>query len=126
MIDVSKYIGKPYRKNCRDGSGYDCYTLFLAIQRDLGKDLIDLGCDSGLENIRKEEIEKHKKLYPFKRIEKPIEGCAVVIYHKGIAQHIGVYIGENQIVHASDTRDIVIDDMRFLQIEGFYEVLGNG
>lgn len=114
-IDVSKYIGKSY-------SDYDCYSLFLAIERDLGHNIKDLR-QSGKNKIEREkEIEAGKKDAQFEKIEKPVAGCGVILMHNDIPQHIGVYIGNNKVIHSTVDRGVIIDEIRVLQVEGFYRV----
>ena len=114
-IDVSKYIGKSY-------ADYDCYSLFLAIEKDLGHNLKNLR-QSGKNKIEREkEIEAGKKDAQFEKIEKPVAGCAVIIYHNDIPQHIGVYIGNGKVIHSTCDRGVIIEELRTLIVEGFYRV----
>lgn len=121
-IDITKYLGKPYIDNCRDGTGFDCYTLFLAIQKDFGHEFIDYKYDSKNIQMRQFGIEQQKKLYPFEKIETPVIGCAVVMYYNDIPQHIGVYLGHNLVIHCCENRGVVVDETRCLKIEGFYRL----
>lgn len=118
-LNVSKYIGKPYKANCRDGTGYDCYTLILAILRDLGYDPIDLFCEATKPQSRMDGINAERCRY--ERIEKPDVGCVVVMYSDGLPQHVGIYIGGGQVIHATEARDVVIDELSVLTVEGFYQ-----
>lgn len=121
-IDVSKYIGKQYIPNVRDGSGYDCYSLVLAIEKDLGHNLPDMQYDTTSRAGRKYSVESGKKEPYFEKVEKPLAGCIVILYYKDVPQHIGVYIGKGKVIHATFDRGVVIDELRTLKVEGFYKV----
>lgn len=115
-IDVKKYIGRDY-------SDIDCYSLFLAIEKDLGHDLPDLRKSGKSKKEREKEIAEGKKNPHFEKIDKPVIGCAVIMYHNDIPQHIGVYIGQNKVIHSTVDKGVIIEELRLLQIEGFYKVI---
>ena len=120
MINVSQYIGKPYKPNCRDGSGYDCYTLMLAIQRDMGLSPVDLFYEATKPETRLDGIKK--ELPKYERLVSAQEGCVVVMYTEGIPQHVGIYLGKGLVVHATEERGVVIDDISLLKTEGVYKL----
>ena len=121
-IDVSKYIGKGYKENSNGPDFYDCYSLFISIQRGLGKNIIDFRHDAKSREERKKAIADGKKDPCFEKIEKPLAGCGVILYYNDVPQHIGVYIGKGKVIHATYDRGVVIDELRTLKVEGFYKV----
>lgn len=121
-IDVSKYIGKGYKENSRGPDEYDCYSLMLSIQKDLGHELIDCRYDARTKESRKRAIEDGKKDPHFEKIEKPLAGCIVILYYKDVPQHVGVYIGKGKVIHATFDRGVIIEELRSLNVEGFYKV----
>lgn len=121
-INVSKYIGKGYKENSRGPDFYDCYSLMLAIEKDLGHNLIDCRYDATSKESRKKAVEDGKKDPAFEKIEKPLAGCIVILYYNNVPQHIGVYIGKGKVIHATYDRGVVIDELRALNVEGFYKV----
>lgn len=121
-IDVSKYIGKGYKENSNGPDEYDCYSLFLAIQKDLGKNLFDFRHDAKSKAEREKAINDGKKYPCFEKIEKPLAGCGLILYYNNVPQHIGVYIGNGKVIHATSDRGVVIDELRTLNVEGFYKV----
>lgn len=112
MIDVSKYVGKKF-------SEYTCYGLFRAIQHDLGHELPDFHGGTPKENAEQIEIESFRR---YKRLDKPVEGCGVVIYDCGIPCHIATYIGEGKIIHSTSATGVIITDLSDEKVEGFYGV----
>lgn len=121
-IDVSKYIGKGYRENSSGPDFYDCYSLVIAIQRDLGNNMTDFRHDAKSREERKNAIENGKRDPCFEKIEKPLAGCILILYYNNIPQHIGVYVGKGKVIHATFDRGVVIDELRTLNVEGFYKV----
>lgn len=121
-IDVSKYIGKGYKDNSRGPDCYDCYSLMLAIQKDLGHELEDCRYDSSSKKHRVCGVETEKKKACYEKIEKPLAGCIVILYHNNVPQHVGVYIGNGKVIHATCDRGVVIDELRTLNVEGYYQV----
>jgi len=121
-INVSKYIGKGYKENSNGPDFYDCYSLVLSIQKDLGKDFIDFRHDAKSRVERAKAIEEGKKAPQFEKIEKPLAGCVLILYYNNVPQHIGVYIGKGKVIHATADRGVVIDELRTLDVEGFYKV----
>lgn len=121
-INVSKYIGKGYKENSNGPDFYDCYSLVIAIQRDLGKNIMDFRHDAKSKEERKKAIADGKKEPCFEKIEKPLAGCILILYYNCVPQHIGVYIGNGKVIHATYDRGVVIDELRTLKVEGFYKV----
>ena len=121
-INVSKYIGKGYKENSRGPDEYDCYSLMLAIEKDLGHNLIDCRYDVRTRENRRKAVEDGKKDPHFEKVEKPLAGCVVILYYNNVPQHVGVYIGNGKVIHATFDRGVVIDELRVLNVEGFYKV----
>lgn len=121
-IDVSKYIGKGYKDNSRGKDFYDCYSLMLAIQKDLGHEIKDCRYNSAIKSERVAGIEKERQTGLYEKIEKPLAGCIVIMYHNNVPQHVGVYVGNGKVIHATVDRGVVIDELRTLSVEGFYKV----
>lgn len=121
-INVAKYIGKGYKENARGPDCYDCYSLMLAIQKDLGHNLVDFRYDVRTKESRARAVQEGKKDPHFEKIEKPLAGCIVILYYKDVPQHVGVYIGKGKVIHATFDRGVVIDELRTLKVEGFYKV----
>lgn len=112
MMDVKKYIGKTYAE-------YTCYGLFRAIQADLGNNLPDYTAGTPRKNSEQIELEL---LARYKKLDKPEEGCGVVIYDCGLPCHIATYIGEGKIVHSKKDTGVVITDLSLEKVYGYYGV----
>ena len=128
MKDYTKYLFYKYKANGRGENGkIDCYGLFLLIQRnEFGRELPDFNTyGSG-------QLELNKKLkesllhFPARRSYAAVEGYGVVMESGGVDSHIGVYIGDNKVIHCSEKRGVVIEDILEPHLRGrlkYYEIL---
>ncbi|MDR2426474.1 MAG: C40 family peptidase [Endomicrobium sp.] len=129
MKNYTKYLFYKYKDNARGEDGFiDCYGLFLLIQKEIfGKDLPDFnGYDCGVKQNLNKNLSKSLINYPAKRIYAAIEGCGVVMESGGVDSHIGIYIGNNKIIHCSHKRNVIIEDIMEPHLKGrlkFYEIL---
>lgn len=102
MIDVNDLIGIPYKEHGRDKNGFDCYGLAMEVEKRFGIDLPDFDyinhSDSFFERTTNECLQKYK----VKKIHILIEGALVLFANsKGQKNHIGVYIGDEYVVHCN-------------------------
>lgn len=106
MIDLTKFIGLPYKHMGRDFNGVDCFGLcwliysdylkieiphFLEIQYT--KNWYDTGKNHILENVYWVE----KVNFPYQKFD----GLLFII-NNNIVNHIGLYIGNNKFIHIFD------------------------
>ena len=70
-IDVSKYIGKGYKENSRGPDFYDCYSLMLAVEKDIGNELEDCRYNSMSKSNRINAVEKEKSKSCYEKIGFP-------------------------------------------------------
>lgn len=91
--NFSHLIGIPYEQK-------DCYALAVAFYKDvLGVELKNYYTD-----IPESQIESSNLIYSslgdFKKVEVPEFGDLVVIRLKRIESHIGIYVGEDKMLHS--------------------------
>jgi len=98
-MDINKYIGIPYEVHGRTFEGTDCYGLiWLFYKNELGIELpnfLDYAHDI---NSFAETVEEKKKSFI------PVEGSPElynigVFSYRGLPSHIGLCVGENQVLH---------------------------
>jgi len=117
MIKYSKYIGLPYKNGGRDFNGVDCYgLLYLFFKTELNINLPDFlelnyedswyknGENHILNNIGTKWIKVDK---PYKAFD----GLVFFLGTKRIANHIGLYIGRNRILHIYESITSRIDTL---------------
>jgi cell wall-associated NlpC family hydrolase len=114
--NASSWIGIPY-------STRDCYALVL----DAAEDLFGLHYPSiadYVQNPTKAITDALAVDWRWHRIDVPQEGCIVLLGTNGHARHVGLYLGEDQVLHAHRKVGSCIQDMRALgllySLEGYY------
>lgn len=127
MMDVSKYMGVPFKENGRDiETGLDCYGLLLHIYRDMGIALLDktdytLDDKEDVHNL----IEKNK--YEWKQVDRKQVCAGTVVYFRilGVPMHLGIMINYNQFVHSICKTGVCIENLNSIvwnrRVVGFYE-----
>jgi cell wall-associated NlpC family hydrolase len=128
MSKYTKYLFLKYKENARgEGGIVDCYGLFLMIQKEIfGRTLPDFLYDCSSKTSSASSIASNLINYPARRTYAPVEGDAVIMETQGVDAHIGVYIGDNKIIHASNNRGVVIEDILEPHIKGrlkYYEII---
>lgn len=116
-------IGIPFKDRGRDLNGLDCWGLAKIVFKRYGQDIPDYNiCCEDITNIDK-TIDKQRSYW--KKIEKPVAPCLVVM-HLGtkFCNHTGVYIGNGRFIHTRDKVGVNIDRIDSInwknRIEGFY------
>lgn len=99
VAEASKYLGVPYVWGGTTPSGFDCSGLVQYVLRDLGIDIsrvTQTQCKEG-QPIAKGDLQP---------------GDLVFFESNGDVHHVGIYIGNGQMIHAPRTGDVVkIQDM---------------
>lgn len=128
MKDYTKYLFYKYEANARGANGkVDCYGLFLLIQRnEFGRELPDFNTYQGTQSCRNKTLKDSLLNFPARRAYAAVEGYGVVMESGGVDSHIGVYIGDNKVIHCSEKRGVVIEDILEPHLRGrlkYYEIL---
>ena len=99
VAEASKYLGVPYVWGGTTPSGFDCSGLVQYVLRDLGIDIsrvTQTQCKEG-QPVAKGDLQP---------------GDLVFFESNGDVHHVGIYIGNGQMIHAPRTGDVVkIQDM---------------
>lgn len=128
MKDLSRYIGIPFKSRGRDELGIDCYGLTrMVLKNEFGKELPDLYYTDALDkNTVNKLIDINQPLLAGEKVENPEPGDVAVIKYRGIPCHIGVYVGENKILHIKQGTDSILERTNSVhlksRIEGYYRV----
>ena len=100
LIEANSWIGTPYRYAGNDRKGVDCSALMLNVFRDALA--ISLPRNSG---------QQAKSCTTVKRSEL-IAGDLVFFSSRAGGRnvgHVGMYVGDNRIIHSSQSKGVVID-----------------
>lgn len=132
MIDTGKYIQIPFEEHGRSFSGCDCYGLVkLYYEEELKINLPDFFNYESTTEI--EQIEKlislGKPILNAQPLKEPEEGCLVLFKSKGYVSHIGIYIGNNMVLHITPKTNCLCERLtsRRLKgrVDGFYKLQYN-
>lgn len=124
MVDISDLLGIRYKTHGRDRNGYDCYGLVIEVMKRYGINMPDFQYnsyndtyfDGCVKDVLKEFGSSVKKINGY------IDGALVLFGNScGMNTHIGVYIGDGNIVHCNK-HGVRIDSVDILEpeISGVY------
>ena len=129
-MNFSKYINLPYRLKGRDFKGVDCFGIIWLIYKEelgitlpdfLNVDYDDTWYKNGKNHILNEMGTFNDKLWS--RAEKPyqlFDGLIFYLSSKKIANHCGMYIGDNKVIHVFEDSTSQVDrvDSGFMRLYG--------
>lgn len=123
MNRIIDLIGKEFKNGGRGPEQYDCWGLAAEVFRRFGIDVPDykISCEAKAEINGRIRTERPKWLRCTGDI--PVPSLVVMMEH-GICNHIGVYIGNGQFIHARERSGAAIERLDSLvwkrRIEGIY------
>lgn len=103
MINIDDLIGLPYITNGRGPNGYDCYGLAIEVEKRFGH------VWKNIEDCKKENydfndcFEQWKNEVQIEEVKSPKKEGDVILLkdNKGIISHIGIYLGNNMVIHCN-------------------------
>ena len=120
MVNMRDLIGTPFKAHGRSKTeGFDCYGLLIEVMKRNGITLPDLF----YENLNAVSEADFKRIFPFVKIEK-IEYLCIIVFKLYRRTHVGVYIGEDNFIHATEDCGVVVDKLHRWEklITGYYKV----
>lgn len=108
-MSLDDLIGKPYINHGRGPDGYDCYGLVMEVERRMGTDMPDFEYKDfrGVLECNSERLLKEGRAV---EIEEPVPGALCLFRNfRGMASHIGVYIGDDLFIHCHYRRGVCIE-----------------
>lgn len=106
-MNYNDLIGTKYKVHGRNkNEGFDCYGLAIEVLKRNGIKLTDVFYekDSDFERARNEILPKIQ----CEKVEKPRVNSLIEITCYGLPSHIGVYIGNGQMIHATEKSGVCI------------------
>jgi cell wall-associated NlpC family hydrolase len=127
---ATEYIGLPFQNKGRDREGLDCWGLVrLVLSERFGKRLPSYTgqyqdcCDDLTVSAL---VDTAIPILKADRLSSPEPGSVVLIRLRGHLCHVGVYVGDGQMLHARDGTGVVLEDLRRgawkHRVEGYYRV----
>ncbi len=101
--------------------GFDCYGLAIEVLRRNNIELIDVFySDLSESEIVAQEL--FNKLH-YQKLEKPEKLCIIMFKVKGRPTHVGIYLGDGQFIHATES-GVMVDYLYKWKIRvlGYYKV----
>lgn len=120
---VGRSIGLRFRPHGRTADGCDCFGLVLMAYRQvLGRELPDYGGDYPRfrDHARLNEVVDNACMHDWRKVDTPQPMDAAVIYRQGRPIHIGLYIGNGQILHVEHGIEAAVQPATDFRIEGYY------
>lgn len=126
--ELSCLIGLPWVAGARGPEAYDCWGLFLHVQRrHFDRDLPEIPIDP--DNLRAvlDAFNGHPERQRWQKVDRPIAGDAVLMRQSRYPVHIGVWldIDGGGVLHAVRHAGVVFQTLAALdahgwRIEGYY------
>lgn len=113
-MNVTKYIGLPYKVNGEYPAGADCWTLVKAFSKnELGVELPEFLYDA--ENLIKnasEHIKYETSLGKrWCKINEPEIGDVLILRIRGLASHCAIYVGNGDFLHTLEGRQATCESL---------------
>ncbi len=124
-MSLNKYVGIPFKNLGRDFDGLDCWGLVRLFY------LEEYGIELPMLDFYNQANDT-KEIYPIVDLYTPIiggtkqeipeRGDIVVMKYFGVPCHVGVYVGDNRVLHVNRRIDSVIQRLDTMKgrVDGFY------
>jgi cell wall-associated NlpC family hydrolase len=107
---IKTYIGKPYKYNCFDESGYDCYTLVYSLYKLIGINLPKENIALFNLKVHQKLIDKHKVL--FKEVKfKDRQPFDLILFASSTntAAHLGMVLTRDKFIHVNEDHSVRLE-----------------
>lgn len=128
MIDINKYIGIPYKSKGYWFDGADCYGLvYLFLTLEYGVKLPKFKDYDPFQDVKEvaKQMDLNLPLLSGKPTKFPKFGDLVLFKMRGVPSHLGIYAGNNTVLHILKGTDAVCESLNSTRlkgkVEGFYE-----
>lgn len=120
--ELTSLIGLPWVAGARGPEAYDCWGLFLAVQRDhFSRDLPEIPVDALDLRAVLNAFSGHPERQRWLSVSKPEEGDAVLMRQSRYPVHIGVWlnIDGGGVLHAVRHAGVVFQTLAALDAHGW-------
>lgn len=126
MIDYNDLIGIPFSEHGDGITGINCHELMRKGFAKHGIDVPETNLSVCASKVASNREITNKLLEEWKPINRPVVPCGILISSSS-AHHIGVYVGENRILHVSMNTNSTIERLypKYKnRVLGFYRFIG--
>lgn len=128
MINLNDLIGKKFNEDGYGPDEFSCYGLAVEVFKRYGLEIPKTNISvCACKEVSEAEIDRHIHLY-WQEVRQPCLPCVVLIASQpGFAQHIGIHIGNRQMIHVSKNRNVCVDKIKNWEhrIVGYYQYVGS-
>ena len=129
LKEASSFVGIPYQAHGRSRNGVDCYGLaMLFYLHCTGEELPD--CEYNVSNSAEQSLVIQRASFreQFKKAEIPAPLDLVLMEYYGSPSHIGIYVGNSYVLHASQKSAVILSNLTDTvgfrtmkdRVEGYY------
>ena len=130
---ATEFIGRPWHAGARGPDAFDCWGLFLAIQRKyFHRVLPEIPVDANDLRTVMMTFRDHPERQRWMSVVKPVEGDAVLLRQSRHPVHVGVWlvVDGGGVLHAVKDAGVVFQKLPELllhgwRVEGFYQKVEN-
>lgn len=128
-MNLNDLIGKPFHVDGYGPDNYSCYGLAVEVFKRYGIDIPRTNisvCASKTTSQKEIETQLFSLWESISELETPT-GLVIQATNYEFANHLGVYIGDRRLIHATMNRGVVIDRMSDWKskIIGYYRYVGH-
>lgn len=107
------YVGIPFKEKGRDENGLDCWGLVrLWYDKELGIELPSyIDAYQTTNDIEITETIKKEQAIKWELVDTPKRGDVVLLKIKGLPWHVGIYLGDNRMLHVEQGCDSIIEKL---------------
>jgi hypothetical protein len=121
---INDLIGIPYKPRGRNKDGMDCLGIAIEVLRREGITMPDVFYPDTEIETNKRVMEGLESSIPNIKLDRPEKNCIIEFFVHGEPSHIGVYLENDEFIHASRQFGVCIDKLwRWnKRIKGYYRI----
>ena len=119
-------LGIPFKIHGRSKEGLDCYGLLIEVAKRLGVTFPDAFYETVTRESRNNTYNFLIEKLPIERIDKLEKYCVIFMFVGGKCSHVGVYLGEGKVLHATEDMGVCIQKLQHFKcrIQTLYRIKG--
>lgn len=124
LIELEDLLGCPFKVHGRDKKGFDCYGLVIAVEKKLGRNLIDLTNPYTQEDYMdymentSSQIIKQNELVETEQLQL---GDIILFFDEtGKSTHVGVFLKNQDFIHCDKY------GVRISQLDNYFRKVWKG
>lgn len=119
------YIGTPWKNGAQGPDAYDCWSFFRFVQKKhFNLEVPPVFVDADNFRAVAKEMQKEEMHDGWSSVDRPSEGCAVLMAHSKHPSHVGIYleVDGGGVLHCVRGEGVVFSTLSSLKISGWGRV----